>query len=99
MRNFFGKFVLAALPIAVVDGLFFYVLGTEHSMTRWISFGFLNLAYVSVLLTPLFARSSKIMTNRASLWYISSWYLFLELIPAITCIWVNPEDYRWPLIA
>ena len=68
MRNFFGKFVLAALPIAVVDGLFFYVLGTEHSMTRWISFGFLNLAYVSVLLTPLFARSSKIMTNRASLW-------------------------------
>lgn len=98
MRNFFGKFVLAALPIAVVDGLFFYVLGTEHSMTRWISFGFLNLAYVSVLFTPLFARSSKIMTNKASLWYISSWYFFLELIPAITCIWVNPEDYRWPLI-
>lgn len=98
MKNFFAKFILSVLPIAVVDSLFFIFFGTENSLTRWISFGFCNLAYLCLIMTPLFANSGKFMSNRASLWYISGWYLFLELIPGVICIWVNPVDYRWPLI-
>lgn len=98
MKNTFAKIVLRILPLAVVNALFFYLLGTENSTTQWICYGFFHLAYLSVLTTPLFTRSNRKRTNTASLWYISGWYFFLELIPSFVCIWVNPEDYTWPLI-
>lgn len=98
MKNTFAKIVLQLLPLAVVNALFFYLLGLENSITQWICYAFFHLAYVCILMTPLFNSSNRKFVNSASLWYISGWYFFLELIPSFICIWVNPEDYTWPLI-
>ncbi|MBE6296257.1 MAG: hypothetical protein E7086_07125 [Bacteroidales bacterium] len=90
---------LALVFLALFNGLFFFIGGTEHSEANWVSYGFIHVAYACILLTPLFCRSGKKLEVLSySLYLRAFFYFFTELVIGVICIWIDPENSKWPLI-
>lgn len=99
MKNNILKIIIGLIFLALFNGLFFYLGGTEHTEVNWICYAFIHASYLCILLTPLFCKSGKGLDVLSySLYLRALFYFFTELIVGIACIAIAPESLTWPLI-
>lgn len=98
MKNQLALLIIKILFLVVFNLLFFILGGTEHTDSVWISYGAIHIAYLFILLMPLFNKGNKGQTNlTASLYSISISYFLLELITGCVFIYLKQEDITWAL--
>ena len=99
MKSIIIKIIISLVFLILFNVCFFLIGGTEHNLSVWISYGFIHLAYLFVLLTPLMARADKgeaILSGSLYLRALS--YFFLELVVGVVFILVHLESAVWPLL-
>lgn len=85
--------ILDLIFLIIFNALFFALGGVEHSVSVWMSYGFIHFAYLMLILTPLLLRKGKSFAVFGfSLYSISSIYLLVELVAGIIFILVAPES-------
>ncbi len=81
--------------LIIFNAMFFMLGGTDHTMSAWISYGFIHFAYFMLLATPFLIRKGKSAAVFGfSLYSISSVYFFIELITGVIFILASPEGYK-----
>lgn len=91
--------IISLTFIIIFNATFFILGGTDRSLSAWISYGFIHLAYILLVSTNLFVRSGKSAAIFGySLFSISSTYFFLVLIAGAAFIIVSPADYKAALL-
>ena len=79
--------------------IFFVVGGSDHPSSVWISYAFIHLSYIMILVTPLLIRkSSSAAIFGFSLYSISSVYFFLEFFVGLVFIFIGNESYKTALL-
>ncbi len=99
MKTTLLKTVFALLFVIVFNILFFLLCGTNNPTSVWISYGFVHVAYFTILVIP--AMSSKGQDSfylNAVLYNQAIAYFLLELVLGIVCIIWAPEKIVWPLV-
>lgn len=99
MKNNIIKVVIALIFLVLFNGLFFFLCGTEQSASTWISYGFIHLAYLCILVTPLLSKSGnglEVLTY--SLYSRALAYFSVELLVGVVCIIVDPVSPTWPVV-
>ena len=90
------KGILGSLFLIFFNLLFFILCGTDNNSSTWISYGFIHVAYLFVLITPLFNKENKGKAVLSmTLYTISLFYFFIELLAGIVFICLEPEDTKW----
>lgn len=98
MGNKLAKFALEILFLAVFNTLFFVICGTENTTSTWVSYAFIHLAYLFILITPYFNRGTKgLSILGTTLYSISICYFLLELIAGISLIFLQ-LDSKWTIL-
>lgn len=100
MKKTYVLWAILDLIFLVVFNAFFFILGESgHGASVWISYGFIHLAYLMLLLTPFLVRKGK---NAAvfgfSLYSLSSIYFIFELIVGIAFILFSQDDFKVALL-
>lgn len=91
--------MMDSIFLIIFNALFFVLGGTDHTMSVWISYGFVHFAYFMLLATPfLVCEGKSAAVFGFSLYAISSMYFFIELIAGVIFILVSPENYKAPLL-
>jgi len=91
--------MMDSIFLIIFNALFFVLGGTDHTMSVWISYGFVHFAYFMLLATPFLVREGKSAAVFGfSLYAISSMYFFIELIAGVIFILVSPEGYKATLL-
>ncbi len=91
--------ILELIFLVVFNSVFFILGGTEHVVSVWISFGFINFSYLTILLTSILTRqkaNSKIFG--LVLYSISTLYFFAAFIVGIIFILLKLESYKVPFV-
>lgn len=98
MKNKIARFTMEILFLAVFNTLFFVICGTENSTSIWISYGFIHLSYLCILITPYFKRGTKgLSILGTTLYSISFFYFFVELLTGILLMYFQLES-KWALL-
>lgn len=86
--------------LLVFNVVFFVVGGTEHSVSVWMSYGFIHFAYLMVLLTPFLTRkgSSSSYLFGLTIASVSTTYFLVEFVVGLVFIFINPESFKAPLV-
>lgn len=96
------KVFIGLIFLIVFNMLFFLLGGTERSDTEWVCYGFIHVAYLCLLVTPLFCNAGKGDTIlSASLYLRALFYFFTELAIGLGFIWYiayYPIPLTWPAI-
>lgn len=93
------KIIIALIFLMLFNVLFFVLGGTEQSQVNWICYGFIHIAYLCLLTTPLFCNYRKgMVVLSASLYLRALFYFFTELVIGLLFIVIALEDFTWPLI-
>jgi len=92
--------IILDLIFLVVFNAFFFVLGgVDHSVSVWMSYGFIHFAYLMLVLTPRLTRRSKsAAVFGLSLYSISSVYFFVALVTGVVFILAAPDGYNAVLL-
>jgi hypothetical protein len=86
--------ILSRIFLILFNVSFFLIGGIRHNASVWISYGFIHLAYIMLLLTPRFicgGKSSAVFGF--SLYSISATYFLIELVTGLIFIFASPEGY------
>ena len=88
--------ILLDLVFLIVFNTIFFVLGgTSHSVTAWISYGFIHFSYLMVILTPILIReSSEASLFGMTICGISSVYFIFEFVVGVVFILINPKTIK-----
>lgn len=85
--------------LVVFNMIFFVASGTGHNVSVWISYGFIHLSYLLLIITPfLIRKSSSAAVFGFSLYSISSTYFMIEFIVGVIFCFINTESYKPALI-
>ncbi|SFC51453.1 hypothetical protein [Ruminococcus albus] len=85
--------------LIVFNTVFFVAGGTDHNASVWISYGFIHLSYILLIITPfLIRKSSSAAVFGFSLYSISSTYFLVEFIVGVIFCLINMESYKPALI-
>ena len=97
MKSNLIKIAIGLLFLIVFNLLYFLLGGVEHTTTHWISYGFIHMAYLCLLLTPLFCgRNRKGETVLSAGLYLRALiYFIVELATGLAFVGFNPENYFW----
>ena len=92
--------VLLDLVFVIVFNVVFFVAGgVEHNPSVWISYAFIHLAYLMVLITPLLIRnSSSSAVFGFSIYTISTTYFFIEFVVGLVFIFLNLDTVQLAII-
>ncbi len=83
------KLLILIFPV-VFNITFFSVTGSEHPVSVWISYAFINIAYFMLPSIPLLIKKYKSRTDIVRpLYLIASIYFFIELVVGILFIYLN----------
>ena len=92
-------FILDLIFLVVFNIVFFVLGGTSHPASVWISYVFIHLAYLLMLVTPMLVKNS---TSRSvfgfALLSISSAYFLLEFVIGVIFILLRSESYKAALV-
>lgn len=96
------KIVLGLIFLVVFNALFFLLGDASHSTTDWVCYGFIHVAYLCLLATPLLCQTKKgEFVLSASLYLRALCYFFTELVVGLAFIFYNaynPISHSWPTI-
>lgn len=88
------------IVLAVFNALYFGIGGTDHPISAWISYGFIHLAYVMMIVTPYITQKGKDRSSFSSSMYaITSAFLIIEIIFGGAIIVVGPEGHKFSLFS
>jgi len=92
--------ILLDLVFLIVFNVVFFVAGgTEHPASVWISYAFIHLAYIMLIITPFLIRKS---TNKAILGFplysVSAGYFIVEFLVGVVFSILKLDSYKPPLI-
>lgn len=92
--------VLLDLVFVIVFNVVFFVAGgVEHNPSVWISYAFIHLAYLMVLITPLLIRSSSSSAVFGfSIYTISTTYFFIEFVVGLVFVFLNLDTAQLAII-
>lgn len=91
--------LLDLIFLVVFNVVFFVIGGQEHPFSTWISYGFIHLSYIMVVITPFLLRKcSSTAVFGFSLYAISSTYFLVEFVVGVVCIFFKSELYKTPLV-
>jgi len=91
--------ILDLIFLIIFNAVFYILGGTEHNVSVWLSYGFIHIAYVLLLLTPVLTRNGKNVTVFGlSLVSISTTYFIISFIIGIVFILVAADDYKATLL-
>jgi len=92
--------IILYLIFLVIFNVFFFVLGgTEHNASVWMSYAFIHLAYMMLILTPMLVRKGKSAAVFGyALYKISASYFFASFVVGIVFILIAPESVTVPLL-
>lgn len=97
MKSKFIK-VIISLIFLIIFNVIFFIGGIVRSEANWCSYGFVTVAYILLLCTPLFAKGGSSAVLEGSLWLRATFFFFTELIIGIICMIINPDSMQWPMI-
>lgn len=98
MRNKTFCIIICLIFLIVFNLLYFLIGGTEQTTVNWLSYGFINGAYLWLLATPVFSsRLSGMTVLSGTLYLTASFYFYIELITGLVIMWIQPESFAWPL--
>lgn len=85
--------------IIVFNVVFFVASGFELNPSVWISYAFIHIAYLMVLITPLLIRSSSsAVVFGFSIYTISTTYFFIEFVTGLVFIFLNMDTVQAAII-
>lgn len=91
--------LLDSVFFIVFNVIFFAIIGTDHGAAGWISYVFIMLAYILLIVTPYLVRNSKSKAVFGfSLYVIGSVYFLVELIVGIVFILVTSTSFKVVLL-
>ncbi len=91
--------ILDLIFLVIFNMVFFVISGIVHPTSVWISYGFIHLAYITLLITPrLIRKSSSSSVFGFALYSISSTYFLVEFIIGIIFIFAKPDSYKVSLV-
>lgn len=99
MKSIILKTIIGLVFLVLFNLFFFLFGGTEHNLSVWTSYGFIHVAYLFLLMTPLLTRADRgeaILSGSIYLRTLS--YFFMELILGLIFIFVHPESVTWPVV-
>ena len=85
----------------IVFNLLFFMLGNagDAKNSVWISYGFIHLAYLALLITPLLVRKSNVDVDyRRPLYTVTTSWFLVELLVGVTLILIAPETVKVAII-
>ena len=95
----FLTIILDLIFIIVFNIVFFVSGGFDRPLSVWIAYIFIHLAYIMVLITPLFAKKSSVSAIfNFSLYYVSTIYFVIEFIVGLIFIISVPDSYVASLV-
>lgn len=99
MKKALTSMLLALLFLAVFNFLFFFIGGTEHPKSVWISYGFIHFAYIGVWLLPriLGTKHDSNYYLSAPLYSLCINYFIVEFIVGLLFIFLRLDSIAWPL--
>ena len=72
--------IIDSIGLIVFNALFFVIGGTEHVFSVWLSYAFIHLAYIMLIVTPVLVRGGRSGTIFGfSIYSISTGYFLLQL--------------------
>jgi hypothetical protein len=87
--------IILDLIFLVIFNSIFFIFGTEHKISQWISYAFIHFAYLMLLLTPRLIRKGKSSAVFGfSLYSISTVYFLTEFVTGIIFIVFFPESQK-----
>ena len=99
MKNFMIRSTLMLIFLIVFNTLFFVLSGTENVTSVWISYAFINLAYVTILCMPLFKTKGQASFYLSTTLYVQSiTYFVVELVVGVIFIIWQLDAFVWPLV-
>lgn len=99
MKSNVLKVIIALVFLVLFNVLFFLLGGTEQSSVNWVCYGFIHVAYICLLITPLLCNLGKGLTMlSASLYLRALFYFFTELVVGVICMAIALQSMTWPLI-
>jgi hypothetical protein len=91
--------ILDLIFIIIFNTIFFVAGGIKHSVSVWVSYGFIHFAYLMLLLTSrLIRRGKSSAVFGFSLYSISVIYFLIELVTGIIFILLSPENHKIALL-
>jgi len=92
-------YLLDSIFLIVFNIYFFLLKGTDQPTSVWISYVSIHLAYLMLLLTPLFVRKGSSSADYGRpLFVITTSYFFLALVIGVVFIILSPENYTVTLL-
>jgi hypothetical protein len=91
--------ILDLIFLILFNAIFFVLGGFQHSVSVWISYGFIHFAYLMLIITPKLIRPGKSAAIFGfSLYAISSVHFLIELIVGTVFILNAMEGYKAALL-
>ena len=85
--------------LAVFNALFFIIGGTQHKTSVWLCYGFIHLAYLLLVLTPvLCGKERKSAVLHLAVEAVSEVYFLITLIIGLVFIFIAPDSIKVPLL-
>ncbi len=100
MRKTAIRYALYAIPLALFNLLFFLIGGTAHAAPVWISYVWIQVAFLLLLISPRLSRTTENSpVYRISLALISLVYFAVEFVIGLIVIILHPAGVKGPVIA
>lgn len=93
MKNIILYGIIEVVVIAAFNIGFFLIGGTDHVASVWVSYGFIHISYLLLVLSHLFVKEgSQLHTLRMPIYAITSTYFILEFIVGLSIIYWAPKS-------
>jgi hypothetical protein len=91
--------ILDLIFLVIFNAVFFLLGGTDHSLSVWISYGFIHFSYLMLINTQFLIRSGKSSSIFGfSIYSVSAVYFLVEFVAGVVFILAFPEDYKAALL-
>jgi hypothetical protein len=93
-------FILKTIFLIIFNVFFFVIGGIERANANvWMSYIFIHLAYMMLIVTPMLIRKGKSSAVFGfALYKIASGYFFIQFIVGTIIIYIAPESINFPLV-
>lgn len=90
---------LALIFLIVFNVVFFVLGGAKHPASVWIAYGFIHLAYLLIVATPLLnPKGAQGAILGLPLYAISTGYFLVEFVVGVVFILIAPQSYKGSLL-
>ena len=95
MRKTYLWILLDSIFFIIFNLIFFIVIGTSHHASGWMSYVFILVSYLLLVITPFFTKGVSNKTALAApIYLIGTGYFLIELIVGLIFILINQDSIK-----